>query len=75
MSVRLVRVAGGGAGWWDRHAATAGGGPVWRGDFARGSATAACAWAQGGAGWCVLGGEHQGVSAEGADLVLFQRVG
>ena len=75
MSVRMVRVAGGGEGRWDRHEGSAETVVVWRGDFC-------VAFRDGdvvlGAGQCCVvpaGVEHRGTSGDGAEVVLFQTLG
>ena len=73
VTVRLVRVKGGGEGRWDRHDRTTETVVVWSGDFSvefRGHALHLS-----GGQCCVVpvGAEHRGTSEAGAEVVLFQQ--
>lgn len=77
VSVRLVRIAGGGEGRWDRHEATAETVVLWSGDFLvefRGPDE--CLSLSPGQ-CCVVpaGAEHRGTSRTGAEVILFQTLG
>ncbi len=74
VSVRLVRVAGGGPGRWDRHDATAETVVVWSGDFRVQFRDHSLDLV--GGQCCVVpaGAEHRGTSREGGEVVLFQQV-
>ena len=72
VDVRLVRVAGGGEGRWDRHDHSTETVVVWSGDFAVAFRDRTL---QLGAGQCCVvpvGSEHRGTSRGGAEVILFQ---
>lgn len=74
VSVRLVRVAGGGAARWDRHDGTAETVIVWAGDFRVAFRDRSLEL---GAGQCCVvpvGVEHSGTSQNGAEVILLQSV-
>ncbi len=75
MSVRLVRVAGGLDGRWDRHDRTAETVVVWRGDFSVEFRDHHLALVAGQCCVVPAGAEHRGTSRGGADIVLFQAEG
>ena len=72
VSVRLVRVSGGGEGRWDHHGHTTETVVVWSGDF---TVEFRDHTLRLGAGQCCVvpvGAEHRGTSRNGAEVVLFQ---
>ncbi len=72
VNVRMVRVAGGGAGTWDHHDQTPETVVVWSGDF---SVAFRDRTLHLGAGQCCVvpaGAEHSGTSRGGAEVILFQ---
>ena len=75
MSVRLVRVAGGGAGQWDRHDRTAETVVVWSGDFRVAFRDHELDLAAGQCCVVPAGAEHRGTSTAGAEVILFQQLG
>jgi mannose-6-phosphate isomerase-like protein (cupin superfamily) len=72
VDVRLVRVAGGGEGRWDRHDHSTETVVVWSGDFT--VEFRDCALRLGPGQCCVVpvGAEHRGTSQAGAEVILFQ---
>ena len=73
MSVRMVRVTGGGEGRWDSHSLTAETVVVWSGKF---TVEFRDHTLQLSAGQCCVvpvGAEHRGTSSSGAEVVLFQQ--
>ncbi|TNC14842.1 cupin domain-containing protein [Methylobacterium terricola] len=75
VAVRLVRVAGGGEGRWDRHDRTTETVIVWSGDF---SVEFRDHTLHLGPGQCCVvpvGAEHRGRSREGAEVILFTAAG
>ncbi len=75
VSVRLVRVAGGGAGSWGSHADTAETVVVWSGDFLVELRDRTLELAAGQCCVVPAGAEHRGTSRGGAEVVLFQQAG
>ena len=73
VNVRLVRVAGGGAGRWDSHAATAETVVVWSGDFRVEFRDGTLDLEAGQCCVVPAGAEHRGTSRGGAEVVLFQQ--
>jgi len=74
VNVRLVRVAAGGEGRWDRHATTTETVVVWSGAF---TVEFRDHTLERTAGQCCVvptGAEHRGTSRDGAEIVLFQQV-
>ena len=72
VNVRLVRVAGGGAGKWDQHDDTPETVVVWSGDFSVAFRDRTLLL---GPGQCCVvpaGAEHRGTSRGGAEVILFQ---
>lgn len=71
VNVRMVRVAGGGNGRWDRHNNTAETAVVWSGDFQVEFRDRTIMLSIGQC--CVIPSntEHRGTSARGAEVVLF----
>jgi len=72
VNVRMVRVAGGGAGKWDHHDQTPETVVVWRGDFTVAFRDRTLVL---GPGQCCVvpaGAEHRGTSQTGAEVILFQ---
>lgn len=72
VNVRLVRVAGGGAGKWDHHDQTPETVVVWSGDFTVAFRDRTLIL---GPGQCCVvpaGAEHRGTSRDGAEIILFQ---
>lgn len=73
VNVRLVRVAGGGEGRWDSHAATTETVVVWSGDFQVRFRDGTLDLTAGQCCVVSVGAEHQGTSRGGAEVVLFQQ--
>lgn len=73
VNVRLVRVAGGGEGRWDSHAASTETVVVWSGDFTVELRDHTLELTAGQC--CVIptGAEHRGTSRHGAEIVLFTK--
>ncbi|MCJ2013306.1 cupin domain-containing protein [Methylobacterium sp. J-076] len=71
VAVRLVRVAGGGEGRWDRHAETAETAIVWSGDFQVEFRDRTLNLAPGQCCVVPVGAEHRGTSKGGAEVILF----
>ncbi len=73
VNVRLVRVAGGGQGKWDRHEGTAETVVVWSGDFTVSFPDRELQLSGGQCCVVPIGAEHRGTSRGGAEIVLFQQ--
>ena len=73
VSVRLVRVKGGGEGRWDRHDATPETVVVWSGDFTVEFRDQVLHLSSGQCCVVPVGAEHRGTSKAGAEVVLFQQ--
>ena len=73
VSVRMVRVAGGGPGRWDSHAHTAETVVVWSGDFTVEFRDHTLTLSAGQCCVVPVGAEHRGTSRDGAEVVLFQQ--
>jgi mannose-6-phosphate isomerase-like protein (cupin superfamily) len=73
VNIRMVRIAGGGAGRWDSHPLTAETVIVWSGDFTVEFRDHVLTLSAGQC--CVVpqGAEHRGTSRHGAEVVLFQQ--
>jgi mannose-6-phosphate isomerase-like protein (cupin superfamily) len=72
VDVRLVRVAGGGEGRWDRHDHTTETVVVWSGDFAVEFRDHTLRLGPGQCCVVPVGSEHRGTSRGGAEVILFQ---
>lgn len=73
VNVRMVRVAAGGEGRWDRHEHSAETVVVWSGDFTVEFSDHSSTLSAGQCCVVPIGAEHRGTSREGAQVVLFQR--
>ncbi len=73
VNVRMVRVAGGGEGRWDHHAATTETVVVWSGDFTVEYRDHILHLTPGQCCVVPVGAEHRGTSKGGAEVVLFQQ--
>ena len=73
VSVRLVRVDGGGEGRWDRHATTAETAIVWSGDFSVEFRDSTLFLGPGQCCVIPMGAEHRGTSKKGAEIILFTK--
>ncbi|MDP4025376.1 cupin domain-containing protein [Methylobacterium sp. NEAU 140] len=71
VAVHLVRVAGGGEGRWDSHAATSETVIVWSGDFAVEFRDRTLHLGPGRCCVVPVGAEHRGTSKGGAEVILF----
>ena len=71
VTVRLVRVPGGGEGRWDSHSGTPETAICWSGDFTVTFRDGAVALGPGGCCVVPAGAEHHGTSKGGAEVVLF----
>ncbi len=72
VDVRLVRVAGGNQGRWDRHDDTAETVVVWSGTFDVAFRDHTTSLRAGQCCVVPVGAEHQGTSSTGADVILFK---
>lgn len=72
VAVRLVRVAGGGAGQWGHHGDTTETVVVWSGDFTVEFADSVVHLGPGQCCVVPVNAEHRGTSKAGAEVVLFQ---
>jgi mannose-6-phosphate isomerase-like protein (cupin superfamily) len=73
INVRMVRVAGGGAGRWDSHSHSAETVVVWSGDFTVEFRDHTLTLSAGQCCVVPVGAEHRGTSRNGAEVVLFQQ--
>jgi mannose-6-phosphate isomerase-like protein (cupin superfamily) len=73
VSVRLVRVAGGGEGRWDQHGQTTETVVVWSGDFTVEYRDHVLHLSKGQCCVVPVGAEHRGTSKDGAEVILFQQ--
>lgn len=73
VNVRLVKVAGGGEGRWDRHDQTAETVVVWSGDFTVEFRDHVSHLAHGQCCVVPVGTEHRGTSKAGAEVILLQQ--
>ena len=73
VSIRLVRVKGGGGGRWDRHDATPETVVVWSGNFTVEFRDQVLHLSSGQCCVVPAGAEHRGTSKAGAEVVLFQQ--
>lgn len=73
VNVRMVRVAAGGEGRWDRHEHSAETVVVWSGDFSVEFGDHGLTLSAGQCCVVPIGVEHRGTSREGAHVVLFQQ--
>lgn len=73
INVRMVHVAAGGEGRWDRHEHSAETVVVWSGDFTVEFNDHALTLSAGQCCVVPIGAEHRGTSRDGAQVVLFQQ--
>jgi mannose-6-phosphate isomerase-like protein (cupin superfamily) len=73
VSVRLVRVKGGGDGRWDSHDRTTETVVVWSGDFSVEFQDHTLQLSTGQCCVVPVGAEHRGTSKAGAEVILFQQ--
>lgn len=73
VNVRMVRVAAGGEGRWDRHEHSAETVVVWGGDFTVEFSDHTLTLSAGQCCVVPIGAEHRGTSRGGAQVVLFQQ--
>ncbi len=71
VTIRMVRIAGGGEGRWDSHAHTAETVVVWSGDFKVEFSDHSLELAAGQCCVVPIGAQHRGTSRGGAEIVLF----
>ena len=71
VTIRLVRVRGGGEGRWDRHDGTAETAIVWSGDFSVEFRDRTLFLSPGQCCVIPMGTEHRGTSKKGAEIILF----
>jgi mannose-6-phosphate isomerase-like protein (cupin superfamily) len=75
VNIRLVAVAGGGEGRWDRHDSTTETVVVWSGDFTVAFRDHSLRLSAGQCCVVPVGVEHRGTSVNGAEVILFQQAG
>ncbi|MFO1047565.1 MAG: cupin domain-containing protein [Geminicoccaceae bacterium] len=75
VGIRMVRVAGGGDGRWDRHPHSTEIVVVWSGDFRVEFSDHEVVLSAGQCCVVPVGAEHRGTSRGGAEVVLFQQLG